>query len=70
MMPLSTAEIGQENLIKRIGGKPEAKKRIESLGFVPGSKVSVVTRIGENVIVQIKESRIALSREMAQNIFI
>ena len=70
MMPLTFAEIGEENIILRIGGKPEVKKHLENLGFVPGGTVTVVSRIGENVIVNVKESRVAISGEMAQKIMI
>ena len=70
MMPLTLADIGEENIIKRIGGKPDIKKHLEDLGFVAGSSVTVVSAIGGNVIVNIKESRVAVSREMAQKIMI
>ncbi len=70
MMPLTLADIGEENIIKRIGGKPDIKKHLEDLGFVAGSSVTVVSAIGGNVIVNIKESRVAVSREMAQKIMV
>ncbi|MDR3149740.1 MAG: ferrous iron transport protein A [Oscillospiraceae bacterium] len=70
MMPLSMAKLGEANSIKKIGGNAEIRLHLENLGFVPGSKVSLITRTGENVIVQVKESRVALSREMAQKIMI
>lgn len=69
-MPLTLADIGEENIIKRIGGKPDVKKHLEDLGFVAGSNVTVVSAIGGNVIVNIKDSRIAVSREMAQKIMV
>ena len=70
MMPLSFATAGEENIIKKIGGKPEVKAHLENLGFVSGSTVKVINTIGGNVIVNVKESRIAISKEMAQKIFV
>ena len=70
MMPLTLAEIGEENIIKKIGGKPEVKAHLENLGFVVGGTVTIIITIGGNVIVNVKESRIAISREMAQKIMI
>lgn len=70
MMPLSFANVGEENIIKRISGKPEIKKHLENLGFVTGSKVSIVSDIGGNLIVNVKNSRIAISWEMAAKIMI
>ena len=69
-MPLTFAEIGRENIIKKVGGNPQMKKHREDLGFVAGGAVTVVNSIGGNVIVNIKESRVAVSREMAQRIMI
>lgn len=70
MMPLALADIGEENLILRVGGSPEVKKHLEDLGFVAGSTVSVVSSLGGNVIVRVKESRVAISEEMARKIMI
>lgn len=70
MMPLSLANIGESNIIKRIGGKPEVKKHLENLGFVVGGNVQIVSSLGGNVIVNIKETRVAISEEMAQKIMI
>lgn len=69
-MPLTLAEVGDENVIKRIGGKQEVKKHLENLGFVVGGEVKVINKLGGNIIVNVKESRIAISREMAQKIMI
>ena len=66
MMPLTLANIGEENMIRRVGGKQEVKKHLEDLGFVAGSRVTVISMLGGNVIVNVKESRVAVSREMAQ----
>lgn len=70
MMPLTFAEAGEENIIKKIGGKPEIKKHLENLGFVVGGSVRVINRLGGNVIVNVKETRVAVSSEMAQKIMI
>ncbi len=70
MMPLTFADIGEEMVIKKIGGKPDVKKHLENLGFVVGSSVCVLNTIGGNLIVKVKESRIAISHEMAQKIMI
>lgn len=70
MMPLTLAEIGEENRIKKIGGRQEVKAHLENLGFVVGGAVTVINTIGGNVIVNVKESRIAVSWEMAQKIMI
>ena len=70
MLPLSLAALGEENTIKRIGGSPEVKKHLENLGFVVGGNVTVITTMGGNVIVNVKEARIAISREMAQKIMV
>ena len=70
MMPLTFADIGEENIIKKIGGKQEVKNHLESLGFVVGGTVRVINTIGGNVIVNVKESHVAVSIEMAQKIMI
>ena len=70
MMPLNLADAGTENMIKKIGGSPEVKKHLENLGFVVGGNVTVMNTLGGNVIVNVKESRIAISREMAQKIMV
>ena len=69
-MPLTLAAIGEENIIKKVGGKPEVRKHLEDLGFVAGGSVKVINTLGGNVIVNVKESRIAISREMAQKIMV
>ena len=70
MMPLSLAGVGEENIIKTVGGNPEVKKHLEDLGFVAGETVSVITAMGGNVIVKVKESRVAINDEMARKIMI
>ncbi|MCH1982793.1 ferrous iron transport protein A [Ruminococcus sp. OA3] len=69
-MPLTLAKTGEINSIKRIGGKDEVKRFLENLGFVVGSSVTVVSENNGNVIVNVKESRVAISREMANKIMI
>ena len=70
MMPLTLADPGEELIIKRVGGNPEVRQHLENLGFVPGGYVTIVSKIGENLIVNVKESRIAVDRELAQRIMI
>ena len=69
-MPLTLAEVGEENIIRKIGGKQKVKAHLENLGFVAGGAVTVVSAIGGNVIVNVKDSRIAVSKEMAQKIMV
>lgn len=69
-MPLAMATPGEEVYIKRIGGKEETKRFLENLGFVPGTMVKVISKAGDNVIVSVKEARVAISSEMAKRIFI
>lgn len=70
MMPLSLADENRENIIKKIGGSSEVKKHLENLGFVVGGTVRVINRLGGNVIVSVKEARVAISEEMALKIMI
>ena len=70
MMPLVLANPGEKNVIRKVGGSPDVKKHLEDLGFVVGGTVTVVSTIGGNVIVAVKESRLAISKEMAQKIMI
>lgn len=70
MMPLSFANTGEEKIIRKIGGNPETRKFLENLGFVAGSAVTVVSEIGGNVIVNVKDSRVAVSKEMACRIMV
>lgn len=69
-MPLTMVGDGEEFLIKKISGKEEVRRFLENLGFVAGTQVSLVSKIGGNVIVQVKDSRVAISREMAQKIIV
>lgn len=70
MMPLTFANIGEINTIKKINGKNETKKFLEKLGFVAGSEISLVSKQGGNVIVNIKDSRVAIGKDMATKIMV
>lgn len=70
MMPLSMAVPGETNYIKRITGRDEVRQHLAELGFVVGSAVTVVNEIGGNLILRIKDSRVALNREMANRIIV
>jgi len=69
-MPLVFAKIGDELEVKRVGGTPEFKKHLEDMGFVPGAVVKIISTINGSLIVNIKDSRIAVSREMAEKIMV
>ena len=70
MMPLPFATVGEENMIRKVGGNPEIRAHLENLGFVIGGTVTVVSTIGGNLIVNVKDSRVAISRGMASKILI
>ena len=70
MMPLMLADVGEENIIRRIGGSQEMKKHLEDMGFVVGGTVSIVSEINGNLIVNVKDTRVAVSREMAGRIMV
>ena len=70
MMPLSLVDMGEENIIKKVGGNAEVRSHLEDLGFVPGGSVTVVTTMGGNLIVNVKDSRVAISKEMANKIMV
>ena len=70
MMPLALANIEEECIIKKVGGSPELKQRLENMGFVPGGTVRVIASLGGNVIVNVKETRVAISEEMARKIMV
>lgn len=69
-MPLTLANTGEENIIKKVGGNPDTRKFLENLGFVAGSAVTIVSEIGGNVIVNVKDSRVAVSKEMSCKIMV
>jgi len=70
MMPLTLTRTGETALVKKIGGRDDTRKFLETLGFTPGTQVSVVTQMNGNLIVSVKESRVAISREMAAKIMV
>lgn len=70
MMPLNLANAGETQIIRKIGGNPEVKKHLEHLGFTVGGEISIVSSLGGNLIVKVKESRVAVSNELARKIMI
>ena len=69
-MPLAMASIGETNTIRKVGGNEETKRFLENLGFVAGAEITVVSAIGGNVIVNIKDSRVAINQDMARHIMV
>ena len=69
-MPLTMLNIGETGKIKRIGGNEETRRFLNNLGFVVGAGVAVVSAIGGNVIVNIKDSRVAINEDMAKRIMV
>ena len=69
-MPLTMAQPGEYNLIKKVGGRPETRQFLETLGFVVGGQVSVISKVGGNVIVEVKGARVAVNSEMAAKIMV
>ena len=70
MMPLALANIGEEYMIRRGSGNPEVKKHLEDLGFTSGGYITGVDALGGNIIVKVKEARVAISEEMARKIMV
>ena len=70
MMPLPLANVGEEYLIRKVGGSPEVKKHLEDLGFVVGGTATLITVLSGTVIVKVKEARVAISEEMARKIMV
>ncbi|MCR5254053.1 MAG: ferrous iron transport protein A [Treponema sp.] len=70
MMPLSFAKVGEENIIRKITGNDEVRRHLENLGFVAGANVSIVNSLAGNVIVKVKDSRVAINEDMARRIMI
>ena len=70
MMPLTMANVGETNLIKKIGGKEETRRFLENLGFVVGGVVTVISEVGGNIIVNVKDSRVAIGKDMANKILV
>ena len=70
MMPLSMVKEGEPNIIKKVGGKEETRKFLENLGFVTGGTVTVISQTGGNMIVNVKDSRVAIGKAMANKIMV
>ncbi|MDE7062781.1 MAG: ferrous iron transport protein A [Lachnospiraceae bacterium] len=70
MMPLTMAEEGAPSVIKKIGGREETRRFLENLGFVPGGTVTVISEMGGNIIVNVKDSRVAIGKDMANKIMV
>ena len=70
MMPLNYANPGEESVIRKIGGSPEVRKHLENLGFVVGGTATVISSLNGNLIVKVKESRVAIDGEMARRIMV
>ncbi|MDO5136525.1 MAG: FeoA family protein [Eubacteriales bacterium] len=69
-MPLSMVNAGEPTVIKKVGGKEETRKFLENLGFVAGGTVTVISEIGGNLIVNVKDSRVAIGKDMANKIMV
>lgn len=69
-MPLTMAAIGEENIIRRVGGNEETRRFLENLGFIAGAGITVISAIGGNVIVNVKDSRVAINQDMARHIMV
>ncbi len=69
-MPLTMAQKGEKNVIKKVGGKEETKRFLENMGFVVGSEVIVINQVGGNMIVNIKDARVAIGKDMANKILV
>ena len=70
MMPLCFAEVGQPQIVKKIGGRPETRQHLGDLGFNIGCEVCIVSSLGGNLIVRVKDSRVAVSEELARKIMV
>ena len=70
MMPLNLAALGEEQLIRKVGGSPEVRKHLEDMGFIAGGAATVISALNGNLIVKVKESRVALSAELARKIMV
>ncbi len=70
MMPLSLAEPDKELTIKKLGGSSEIRQHLENLGFTVGGTVTLISILGESVIVKVKESRVAIGADMARRIMV
>ena len=69
-MPLTFAKTGETNIIKKVGGNPETRQFLENLGFVVGGIITVISEMGGNLIVNVKDSRVAIGKDMAAKIIV
>ena len=70
MIPLCFAAPNEEVMIRKVGGSPSVRQHLADLGFVPGGTATVITSLNGNLIIKVKESRVALNEEMARRIMI
>ena len=70
MMPLTLANVGDKQIIHKVVENDEVRRHLENLGFVAGGEVTLISSLGGNVIVKVKESRVAISEEMARKIMV
>ena len=70
MMPLTMANTGEQNIINKVGGKEDTRRFLENLGFVAGAAVTVISQVEGNIIVNIKDSRVAIGKDMANKIMV
>ncbi len=70
MIPLVFAKVGEDQIIKKIGGNADAKRHLENLGFVVGGTVTIINSLSGNIIVKVKESRVAINEDMARHIMV
>ena len=70
MIPLTMADDGEELIVQKVGGLPETKRHLEDMGFTAGSVISLINRVGGNVIVKVKESRVAINEDLARKIMV
>jgi ferrous iron transport protein A len=70
MMPITMMKDGESGIIKKVGGKEETRKFLENLGFVTGGTVTVISQTGGNMIVNVKDSRVAIGKDMAAKIMV
>ena len=70
MMPITLANVGEENIILRVGGSPEVRQHLADMGFVAGGSATIISTLSGNVIVKVKDTRVAVSEEMAKKIFV
>lgn len=69
-MAIAFANVGEVRYVVRVAGNEEARKHLGKLGFVPGSQVQIVSKMGENVIINVKDTRVAISKELARKIYV